>query len=85
MFWQWNSSFGIFHNTAGWWLFLLVWSVLWKGIALWTAAKRSDKVWFIVFMVIQSGGLLELFYLLFVSNSLPTKTVTDKTAKKKMP
>lgn len=64
---------------------MLVWSVLWKGIALWTAAKRSDKVWFIVFMVIQSGGLLELFYLLFVSNSLPTKTVTDKTAKKKMP
>jgi hypothetical protein len=45
---------------------LALWSMVWTGIALWHAAKRNEKGWFIFFLIVHTGGLLELLYLLFV-------------------
>ena len=43
---------------------VLIWSVVWKGLALWRAAKRGDKVWYIVILVVNLLGLVEIIYLL---------------------
>ncbi|MFA6295656.1 MAG: DUF5652 family protein [Candidatus Paceibacterota bacterium] len=40
--------------------------VVLKGYALWNAAKRDEKWWFIALLVINTLGVLELIYLLFV-------------------
>ena len=45
---------------------LLLWSFVWKGLALWHSAKRNDKAWFIVFLIINTAGILEIIYLFFV-------------------
>jgi len=37
-----------------------------KGYALWFAAKRDEKWWFVAMLVVNTAGLLELFYLLFI-------------------
>ena len=37
-----------------------------KGYALWHAARRDEKWWFIVLLVINTLGILELIYLIFV-------------------
>ena len=42
---------------------LLVWSIAWKGLALWNAAKNSQKNWFIAILVINTIGILEIVYL----------------------
>jgi len=44
---------------------LFVWSILWKGIALWNAAKNSQKNWFIAILVLNTVGILEIAYLFF--------------------
>lgn len=44
-------------------LILLLWSTVWKGFALWRAAKNESIRWFIVLMVINTGGILEILYL----------------------
>lgn len=41
-----------------------------KGYALWTAAKRNEKWWFIALLFINTVGLLELAYLIFVAKVL---------------
>ena len=49
---------------------LLIWfliSLALSGYALWTAAKRNEKWWFIIFIVIHTAGILEIIYLLFVA------------------
>ena len=49
---------------------LAVWfviSLVLKGYALWTAAKRNEKWWFIALLVINTMGILELIYLLFIA------------------
>jgi len=46
------------------WAFpFLVWTTVWKGIALWQSAKNSQKNWFITLLLINTIGILEIIYL----------------------
>lgn len=42
---------------------LAVWSITWKSLALWRAARRGEKGWFIAFMVVNTVGVIEILYL----------------------
>lgn len=44
-----------------------LWSLVWKGLALWRAGQQKDKGWFIALLVINTLGLLEIFYLFVFS------------------
>lgn len=63
---SWTMPLGldIFSGVAGGMLILiLVWSLAWKGLALWHAARRGQKKWFIPLLVINTAGILEILYL----------------------
>ena len=47
------------------WLLVLalVWTLPWKGLALWKAARRGDKGWFVALLVINTLALLEIIYI----------------------
>jgi len=47
--------------------FILVWSGIWKGLALWHAARREEKGWFIALLIINTVGILEIIYLTLVA------------------
>lgn len=60
------------HNIANFlqarpWLLtlLIVWSIIWKGFALWHSARGNQKGWFVALLVINTVGLLEIIYLAF--------------------
>ena len=62
-----------------WFLGALVWSMFWKGLALWHASQRQQKIWFIVIFVVNTFGILDLIYLLFVAKAIvEIKIVSDK-------
>ena len=42
---------------------LLIWSIAWKGLALWKASKNDQKNWFIAVLVVNTLGILEIVYL----------------------
>ena len=42
---------------------VVIWSVIWKGLALWKSAREGSKVWFIVFLIVNTLGILEILYL----------------------
>jgi len=46
--------------------FVLAWSTAWKGWALWRAARNSQRNWFIVILILNTLGLVEIVYLLFL-------------------
>jgi len=46
---------------------LAIWSIIWKGIALWKAAQNASKVWFVVLLIINTVGILEIIYIFFFS------------------
>jgi hypothetical protein len=49
------------------WIFfvLYLWSLLWKGLALWKAAKLKQRNWFVGILVLNTAGILEIVYLFF--------------------
>lgn len=51
-----------------------------KGLALWTAAKRDEKIWFIVLLIVNTVGILELVYLIFIAKrwTLPVSPRTPE-------
>lgn len=65
---------------------LIIWSVFWKGCALWQSARRGESIWFIVLMVLNTAGILEIIYLFLVSKAglpfgkKPTSTNTTQTS-----
>ncbi len=42
---------------------LVIWSIYWKGKALWHAARKGDTVWFVILLVVNTAGILEILYL----------------------
>lgn len=48
-------------------ILLLIWSLAIKGYALWVAAQRREKWWFIALLIINTVGILEVAYLIFVA------------------
>ena len=42
---------------------LMVWSIVWKGIALWRAGRNNHLAWFIVMLIINTVGILEIIYI----------------------
>lgn len=44
-------------------LVVSLWSIAWKGWALWIAARNNHKKWFIVLLVINTLGILEIIYI----------------------
>lgn len=57
----------IIDANQGLFLALVVWSLVWKGLALWRAAERKNKFWFVVFLLANTAGILEIIYLFFVA------------------
>lgn len=60
---------------------LLVWSLAWKGWALWLAARRGDMVWFIALLVINTFGLLEIFYIFAIAKQQDKKEISSNKSK----
>lgn len=44
-----------------------LWDLFWKGLALWRAARRGSKIWFVVLLVVNSAGILPIIYLMITS------------------
>ena len=63
----WGPSVPVFFGTFL--VIALFWSILWKGLALWRAAKRDEKLWFVVFLFVNTLGILEIVYLFFITGA----------------
>jgi hypothetical protein len=78
-------SFGVSgFGLMGWggevlFAILIIWSISWKGLALWKSARQESKVWFIVFLIVNTLGILEILYL-YIFSKKPAK-LSDKAQK----
>ncbi|MEI8204883.1 MAG: DUF5652 family protein [Bacteroidota bacterium] len=45
-------------------IFLIIWELLWKFIALWKAARNNHLAWFIAIAIFNTIGILPLVYIL---------------------
>lgn len=79
MMWNYGSAFGGNNLYPGvFWgnlmaglsfliLPLVIWSLFWKGWALWVAARNGSKGWFIVLLVLNTVGILDIVYIFLIA------------------
>lgn len=46
---------------------LAIWQLVWKGLALWRAAQNKSKWWFIIMLITNDLGIIEILYLFIFS------------------
>ncbi len=46
---------------------LLLWTLPWKGYALWRAVRLRDRWWFLALLVINTAAILEILYIFILS------------------
>jgi methionyl-tRNA synthetase len=66
---------------------LLLWTLPWKGYALWLSARKGQKGWFIALLVLNTLAVLEILYIFIFSRgkkdnaqnkeSFPPKLVSE--------
>ncbi len=66
----------------GFFVLSMVWTFLWKGLALWYAARRGEKGWFIALLIINTLGILEIIYLFAVVKIHQNASVGHENSKK---
>lgn len=76
-------------------ILIILWSIPWKGIALWKSAKKSHLGWFIAILIINSLAILDILYIFIFSKlgeekqpaeekpnmNLPVKIIQDPIRK----
>jgi len=66
---------GLFHTLGervralppGTLVLFVVWTLVWKGLGLWRAARAGQVAWFVAMLVLNTAGLLEIIYVAFVA------------------
>lgn len=46
---------------------IVLWTIPWKGVALWRAARLHHTGWFIIILVINSLAILDIIYIFAVA------------------
>jgi hypothetical protein len=62
---HWVLPWGLLPLAIGGLLFsaAVIWSFVWKGLALWKAARNGHRNWFIALLFINTLGILEILYI----------------------
>ncbi len=48
-------------------IIFLLWTILWKGLALWKSANNKHLIWFILLLIINTAGIFEILYIFFLN------------------
>lgn len=58
---------------------LAIWTIPWKGWALWKSARNNSKVWFVILLIMNTVGILEILYIFLFSKQSREKRNPNPT------
>jgi hypothetical protein len=60
---------------------IAIWSFIWKGFALWKSARKNHMIWFIVLLIVNTAGILEILYIYIFSKTGKKSSSEEKLDK----
>ena len=61
-----NEAVSSYMSANPWLILLIIWAGIWKLIALWKAAKHNHLTMFIVLGVLNTAGIAEIIYIIYL-------------------
>ena len=62
-------------------LTIAIWTLVWKGLALWKSSKKNHLTWFVILLIVNTVGILEILYI-YVFSKMGKRKSTSKPAPK---
>jgi len=62
---------------------VLIWSAIWKLLALWKAARNNSPAWFIILALVNTLGILEILYVFVFSECCKKKPKQRQRARRR--
>lgn len=56
----------------------ILWTLPWKGVALWKAATNKKKSWFVALLILNTLAILEILYIFVFSKEKKEATVRSE-------
>ena len=69
----------IFSNTNLLITLAILWVIPWKGYALWLSARKGQKWWFIILLVVNTLAILEIIYIFLIANRKDIKSTVSSS------
>jgi len=70
--------------TVPLWVYpILIWTIIWKAVGSWKAARRGHLIWFVAFWAFNTAGILPIIYILFFQNMVFSISKDKKKSSKK--
>ena len=60
-----------------------IWALVWKGLSLWKSARKKHTIWFIVLLIFNTLGILDILYIFVFSKISLNRKSKGETPKKK--
>jgi len=80
---QTNLDIAAYIGMPPWLLTIMViWSLVWMGIGMWVAARKRHVVWYVIFLLVHTLGILEILYI-FVFSKMKRRAEEEPATKKK--
>jgi len=54
-------------------LAITAWTLVWKGIATWRAARNNQLYWFVALLLLNTVGILDIIYIKFFQREIADK------------
>ncbi|HDZ60940.1 MAG TPA: hypothetical protein ENH46_04500 [Candidatus Pacearchaeota archaeon] len=64
-------------------IILLIWTIAWKGVALWKSARKNSILWFVALLVLNTAGILPILYIFVFSKMKKIKSKKSSKRKKR--
>ena len=58
-----------------------LWSIVWKGFALYKAGRLQQPLWFTVLLIVNTAGILEILYIFVFSKTTNATRKSKKNSK----
>ncbi len=58
-------------------LILMIWTFVWKVYAVWISVKHDHKKWFIALLILNTVGILEIFYIFKIAKKSWAEVKSD--------
>ncbi len=58
---KWQPPYIILFGAAL--VILAIWTIIWKGMALWKAARSGNRGWFVALLILNTIGILDILYI----------------------
>ncbi len=61
------ENLAVSNSAIYFFIAVVAWTIPWKAVALWRSARSGQRIWFVLMLILNTLGILEIIYIFIFS------------------